>query len=158
MNKITQPASSSLADLQLLSNSKFQIDVLFDRMYTTGRPRKMNYAMAIESLSIKTKYYCENWYGVYKCLADNKSEWQLPSYANFLRTIKTFTKFLLEMVNKLVYLNYLDFIKKPDKIAFVDSTSLPVCKVIRSSRHKTMRGTAVYSKSTTGGIMDLNNI
>jgi hypothetical protein len=76
--------------------------------------------------------------------------WQLPSYANFLKTIKTFTKFLLEMLNKLLYLNYLDFMKKPDKIVFVDSTSLPVCKVIRSSRHKTMKDTANYSKSTIG--------
>lgn len=46
--------------------------------------------------------------------------------------------------------NYMEFMIRPDRVSFVDSTPLPVCKTIRAGRHKTMKGLAKFSKSTTG--------
>ena len=73
-----------------------------------------------------TTYYCETWKGVYKYLLENKN-WILPCYGNFLKTVKTFASYLVILINKTVMYNYMEFMIRPDRVSFVDSTSLPVC-------------------------------
>lgn len=149
------PATDKLlSQLQLLSNSELGIGSYFDKMYSTGRPRKMSYEMVMEAFRCKTMYSCENWKGLYKCLVENKN-WQLPCYGNFLKTVKTFGNFLIDLINKTVMYNYMEYIRRADKIAFVDSTPLPVCKTIRAGRHRTMKRLAKFSKSTTGWFLGL---
>ena len=157
MTLTTQQAPATnkiLSQLQLLSNNELNLGHFFDKMYLTGRPRKMTYDMVIEAFRCKTTYYCETWKGVYKYLLENKN-WILPCYGNFLKTVKTFTSYLVILINKTVMYNYMEFMIRPDRVSFVDSTSLPVCKTIRAGRHKTMKGLAKFSKSTTGWYLGL---
>jgi Transposase DDE domain len=58
--------------------------------------------------------------------------------------------FLVELINLTLSINRLEFFARADKIGFIDVTILTVCKVIRSSRYKTMFQFAQYSKSTMG--------
>jgi hypothetical protein len=118
-----------------------------------GRPRTMKFSDILVCLSLKQKYTCETWKGLYNCLIDKgktEVDFKIPHYSNFLITIKTFIVFLVQLILWQVNINKVEFLKKDFKIALVDSTPLPVCKTIRSSRHKTMREFAEYSKSTTG--------
>lgn len=136
----------------LLSSSGEDLNVVFDRLYryNGGRPRFLSCQQLLHCLDDKAKYCCENWKGLYNCIVDNHDDWKIPSYANFLKSLKSLLYFLIDMIHLTLYINRLEFFSRSDKIAFVDSTPLPVCKVIRSSRHKTMKYFAQYSKSTTG--------
>jgi len=136
----------------------------------TGRPAKMTFNQLIQCLELKRKYSNETWLGLYRCLLDkeklkNKSELEtngetneislklptnLPTYANFLKSIKRLIFYLFQLIQYQTEINKQIFLKQQVRVAFVDSTPLPVCKTIRSSRHKTMKYFAQYSKSTTG--------
>lgn len=144
-----------------LDLSSFEnIDNWLDNVYSFfnhdrhgGRPRTMKFRNVLLCLNLKQKYTCETWKGLYNCLIDKgKSEidFKIPHYSNFLITVKTFVTFLIQILLWQINMNKVEFLKKDFKIAFVDSTSLPVCKIIRSSRHKTMKEFAEYSKSTMG--------
>lgn len=133
----------------------------FASFYKRGRPRKMGLSLLMEALDLKAKYTCETWKGIYRLMVDvggliNKNndsgfeKWNIPSYANFLKGLKTLTLFIVHNINLLLAINQIEFFRRKDRIALVDSSSLPACKVIRSSRHKTMRDFAEYSKSTMG--------
>lgn len=148
--KTTKPATTLLNSLELLSSSELEMNSSFKAFMGGGRPRLMSFDMVMESLEMKAKYTCDTWKGLYLCIRDNKKKWKLPTYGNFLNTIKTFLKFLLVQIEWLLLINQIQFLTRKDKIAFVDSTPLPVCKLIRSNRHKTMKEFAEYSKSTMG--------
>jgi len=148
--KTIKPAEIGLNNFTILSNKKLDVNLAFDKFLGGGRPRLMSFEMVMECLDMKTKYSCENWKGLYSCIIDNKKDWKLPTYGNFLHTIKTFLLFLMIQIQWVLNLNRIEFFTKKDKIAFVDSTPLPVCKTIRSGRHKTMKEFAEYSKSTMG--------
>jgi hypothetical protein len=152
MNNELLPSSSvkALRLLDVLSSSGFDLNIAFSRFCTTGRPRKLSFDNLLECLSLRVKYSCENWKGLYFCLLECRSSWSFPSYSNFLLNMKSLLFFLLDLLDLILFLNRLEFFERKDRIAFTDSTPLPVCKIIRSSRHKTMLGLAKYSKSTTG--------
>lgn len=138
--------------LQLLCNSKLDLEKYFDNYNRTcgGRKRKLNLSQIIEILTLKNTCSCENWLGLFNSIKLIKSDWILPCYSNFLKTIKLSMEFLLKQIQNILVINNLEFLNRDDKVVYVDSSSLPVCKVIRSKRHKTMKDVANYSKSTTG--------
>ena len=156
-NKHT-PAGLDFVINSTLSNkySESEVDGFLNRNFKakTGRPAKLNFTQLIHCLDLKRKYSCETWKGLYRCLWD-KSEsdslnLNLPTYANFLKSIKKLIFYLSWLIQYQTNINRKTFLKSQARIAFVDSTSLPVYKLIRSSRHKTMKEFAEYSKSTTG--------
>ena len=146
------------------SNIELEVDTFLNKNFQarTGRPAKLSFNKLLFCLNLKRKYTCETWLGFYKLLKD-RLEFQsgidgvntemylnLPSYANFLKSIKRLIFYLFRLIYYQIELNRKTFLNQEVRIAFVDSTPLPVCKVIRSSRHKTMKEFAEYSKSTTG--------
>jgi Transposase DDE domain len=146
------PTLQSLHFLSILSSCGFDLDSCFD-IFTRakgGRPRKLKLSQLIVCLELKSKYFCENWLGLYRVVVDVHRVWNTPSYANFLHSLKSLIRFLVELIHAILNFNRIQFFSRIDKIAYIDSTPLPVCKVIRSSRHRTMAGFAQYSKSTTG--------
>ncbi len=129
----------------------------------TGRPPKMNFSDLIYCLELKRKYSCETWIGLYRCLEDKvkvyRSSLKLPTYANFLKSIKRLIFYLFRLITYQTKVNRQLFLKQDVRIAFVDSTPLSVCNIKRSSRHKTMNKIGNennqkfkpnYSKSTMG--------
>lgn len=145
-----QPTIGEIQLFSVLAKVDFDLDKSFSRYYGTGRPRKMKFSWLMEVLELKTKYSCETWKGLYNCILENRRDWEIPCYGNFLISIKSLGRFLIEMINLKLYTNRQEFLCRKDKIVYIDSTCLPVCKVIRSSRHKTMSQYAQYSKSTMG--------
>jgi Transposase DDE domain len=144
------PTSTCLQILTTLSSNGGDFDIVFQKFKGTGRPRYLKLEQLLQSLDDKARYSCENWKGLYNCIVDKRKDWKIPSYANFLKSLKSLLCFLFELINLILYFNRMEFFFRKDKIAFIDATPLPVCKLIRSSRHKTMREYAQYSKSTTG--------
>ena len=169
INIVPNPTDLILSKFSSLTNQGFDLGELtsseldFANFYKRGRPRKMGLSLFMEALGLKAKYTCETWKGVHRLMVDigglmNKNEgenkdfqkWNIPSYANFLKGLKTLTLFIVHNISLLLAINQIEFFKRKDRIALVDSSSLPACKVIRSSRHKTMKDFAEYSKSTMG--------
>jgi Transposase DDE domain len=144
------PTPKSLIILSVLSNSNGDFDLVFQKFRGSGRPRLLSCGQLLQCLDDKARYACENWKGLYNCMVENRLDWKIPSYANFLKNLKSLLFFLVELINLTLYINRLEFFSRSDKVAFIDATTLPVCKVIRSSRHKTMYQFAQYSKGTMG--------
>jgi hypothetical protein len=146
------PTVRELYMLSVLSSSDGDFNLIFSKFCRScgGRPRLLSCEQLLQCLDDKAKYSCENWKGLYNCIVENKLDWNIPSYGNFLKSLKSLLFFLIELINLTLYLNRLEFFTRKDKIAFIDSTTLPVCKLIRSSRHKTMYQFAEYSKGTMG--------
>jgi hypothetical protein len=146
------PTVRELYMLSVLSSSDGDFNLIFSKFCRScgGRPRLLSCEQLLQCLDDKAKYSCENWKGLYNCIVENKLDWNIPSYGNFLKSLKSLLFFLIELINLTLYLNRLEFFTRKDKIAFIDSTTLPVCKLIRSSKHKTMYQFAEYSKGTMG--------
>lgn len=151
MNNLKLPAEVEINQLQILSNSHINLDQEFDIMDRSrgGRKRKMSLEMCKQAINYRIHYDHETWIGTYRSMVDHL-DYSMPTYGNFMVSIKKIMKFLLFQIQRLLLINRLEFASQKDKISYVDSTPLPVCKLIRSSRHKTMSGVASYSKSTTG--------
>jgi hypothetical protein len=144
------PTFKSLIILPILSRSDGDFNLAFQKFRGGGRPRLLSCEQLLQCLDDKAKYSCENWKGLYNCMVENRLDWKIPSYANFLKSLKSLLYFLVELINLTLYINRLEFFSRVNKVAFIDATALPVCKVIRSSRHKTMYEFAQYSKGTMG--------
>ncbi len=148
-----KPNNLDLSNIENIDNWLDDRFSLLNHSRHGGRPRTMSFSDVLVCLSLKQIYTCETWKGLYNCLIDRgKSEidFKIPHYSNFLITIKSFMIFLVQIILWQVNINKVEFLMKDFKIALVDSTPLPVCKTIRSSRHKTMREFAEYSKGTMG--------
>jgi hypothetical protein len=160
-NKNT-PADSGLVKNEVLSNSNYdsEADSFLDQQFKskTGRPSKLSFSNLIKCLELKRKYACETWKGLYRCLVDKREigelGFELPSYANFLKSIKKLIFYLFFLIHYQTTINRKIFLKQRVRIAFVDSTSLSVCHIKRSSRHKVMQDfddcPPEYSKTTMG--------
>lgn len=153
MKSKQNPATKNISfnsDLSSSNDVDNHLNLLFKAK--TGRPAKMKFFDLMYCLELKRKYSCETWLGLYRCLIDKGKDgngnlnFDLPSYANFLKSIKKLIKYLWFLINYQTSINQDNFLKQNIRIAFVDSTPLSVCKVI----HKTMEEFAEYSKSTTG--------
>lgn len=162
-NKHT-PANSDLIKSKVLSNLNFDSDFEADRFLSeqfkskTGRPAKLSFSNLFDCLELKRKYACETWKGLYRCLLDKeksgKLDFELPHYSNFLKSIKKLIFYLFFLIHYQTAINREIFFKQKVRIAFVDSTSLSVCHIKRSSRHKIMEEFETcppeYSKTTMG--------
>lgn len=71
---------------------------------------------------------------------------KLPAYQNFVITMNKGSLFLLQIILLVLQAGKIYL----SKIKFIDSTPVPVCKVYRASKHKTMKLLASKKKSTTG--------
>jgi Transposase DDE domain len=144
------PTFKSLTILSVLSSCDGDFEIAFDKFRGCGRPRYLSLSQLLQCLDDKARFACENWKGLYNCMVQNRLDWKIPSYCNFLKSLKSLLLFLVELINLILYINRLEFFARKDKIAFMDATTLPVSKLIRSSRHKTMKQFAQYSKGTMG--------
>jgi len=148
--------STNLSSKSLDFKETLGIDEFLDQNFKakTGRPVKLNFSDLIQCLDFKRKYACDTWIGLYRCLLDKSKigevKFSLPDYSNFLKSIKRLIFYLFYLIYYQTKINKETFFKKQFRIAFVDSTPVSVCKVIRSRRHKSMQDYAEYSKSTTG--------
>jgi hypothetical protein len=149
MTNKNNPVTTDSDLISTLSNS--DIDLFLTNCFKakTGRPSKLSFFALLHCLDLKRRYSCDSWLGLYLCLQDN-TDLNLPDYSNFLKSVKRLTVFLYTLICYQVNLNRQSFINQNIRIALVDSTPLPVCKLPRSSRHKTMKEYASYSKSTMG--------
>jgi hypothetical protein len=145
------PASQAVQELEHLGKQEVNLEQEFVdfKRKKGGRKRKLGLDRVIEALRMKAEFNIETWLGLYKVIS-KLTDWSVPTYPNFLKTIKTTIYFLIFQINRILLIDNYEFNLRNDKIAFVDSTPLTVCKVIRSSRHKIMKGLAEYSKSSTG--------
>ena len=153
MRNITQiDTKLGIEEINILCNSNIDLDIEFTdwNHKKGGRPKKLNLQNVIEIIRMKKDHGNSHWLGLYKNITETKQDWKIPTYANFLKTLKYFSSFLIYQISRITLINRLEFAKRRDKIAYVDSTPIPVCKVIRSKRHRTMKNVAQYSKSTTG--------
>ena len=140
-----KPNNLDLSNIENIDNWLDDRFSLLNHSRHGGRPRTMSFSDVLVCLSLKQIYTCETWKGLYNCLIDRgKSEidFKIPHYSNFLITIKSFMIFLVQIILWQVNINKVEFLMKDFKIALVDSTPLPVCKTIRSSRHKVNEGLA----------------
>ena len=69
----------------------------------------------------------------------------IPAYQNFVIAMNKGSVFLLEVLLLVIQAGRIYL----SKIKFIDSTPIPVCKVYRASKHKTMKLLASKKKSTT---------
>ncbi|NJK71004.1 MAG: transposase [Thermales bacterium] len=148
---IQHPVTTPLIENTNLSSTDNHLQHLFscfNKSSSSGRKRILSFHQVLGFLACKQKYSCNTWLGLHRCLVDNG--YILPHYSNFLKTIKLSIRFLLLLIDYVVSINKHIFLQKQFKIALVDSTCLPVCHIKRSSRHKTMKKSACYSKSTMG--------
>lgn len=82
--------------------------------------------------------------GIYDCIKryHHNDFPKLPNYANFVAHCNRMIPLLWELLE-----NTLD---KDSLLQFVDSTMLPVCKLVRANRHKVSKGIASFGKNHQG--------
>ena len=82
--------------------------------------------------------------GIYNCMKRYHSADfpKFPNYANFVAHCNRMIPFLWELLE-----NTLD---QDSLVQFVDSTMLPVCKLVRADRHKVAKGIASFGKNHQG--------
>jgi IS5 family transposase len=113
----------------------------------SGRKPSLDLSEAVTISWLKSEYNIKTWKGLYKLLGDKfKSEFNLPSYKNFVLLMNHYAKPILILLNLLLKINR----KRSGVIKLVDSTPLPVCKNYNIARHKTMKAVATRSRSTKG--------
>lgn len=96
---------------------------------------------------LRSEYGIRTWKGMYLLLKTRFThDFTLPVYKNFVRLMNLYSKVLLLLLNVLLQVNR----QRSGIIKIIDSTSLPVCKNMRITRHKTMRQVASRSKTSTG--------
>jgi hypothetical protein len=114
---------------------------------TSGRKPSLSLSEATTISLLKTRYNVSTWSGLYKLLKDKfSSEFDLPTYKNFVLLMNGYAKHILMLLDALLQLTR----KQAGVIKLIDSTPLPVCKNYNIRRHKTMRQVATRSKSTKG--------
>ncbi len=73
------------------------------------------------------------------------SDFTLPEYANFVNLMNKYAPYLLQSIHTLLQL-----VSKEDVVCFVDSTSLPVCKIYRWTKHRTAKSISSRGVSSLG--------
>jgi len=112
-----------------------------------GRPPVLNIAEIACIILIQKEYNVVNVKSLYKLIKTcYKSEFKLPSYKSFNESVIKYSKYLLKLVMVILQFNQ----SQSGTLNFVDSTSIPVCKIYRSSCHKVMKQLARKSKTTIG--------
>jgi hypothetical protein len=96
---------------------------------------------------IMTEYRFSEYKTLHKLLSDKySSEFNLPSYKNFVVLMNNSTFEINQIIQVLLKLNQ----NNSGVIKLIDSTPLPVCKNYNISKHKVCKQLAARSKSSTG--------
>jgi Transposase DDE domain len=132
---------------EILSSVK---DIVSSKKHRGGRPSKLSIDQIYECILLKSEHSIGYWKCVFKLYQKQYPNTKLPVYKNCLNSVYKFFKWLIQVINLILFENRNRFLNSQVKIAFVDSTPLPVCKIQRSSRHKTMKDQAQFSKGTMG--------
>jgi Transposase DDE domain len=115
-----------------------------------GRPSKLSIDQIYECIMLKSQHSIQYWKCLFKLYQKIYPDVELPVYHNCLTSVYKFFTWLVRAINFILYENRKRFLMRRIRIAFMDSTPLPVCHIKRSSRHKTMIGLAQFSKGTMG--------
>ncbi len=123
------------------------VNMIFPKLYKTGRHRYLSLSEIATICLIKTRYKIGNLQALYYLLVTKFSnDFTIPSYKNFVSAMNDYAPCLLTLINVLLSFNN----KRSGIIKIVDSTSVPVYKNIRISQHKVMKKVATRSKTTMG--------
>ena len=131
------------------TNHIVQVQNFFTDLYQTkrtlGRPPNLNTSDIATILMIQSEFGNCNLLRLYKLLKTHYLEhFELPCYKNFVLSMHRETIHLISLLNTI--LSY--FSNK--NLMFIDSSALPVCKIYKEKKHKTMKLLAKKSKTTTG--------
>lgn len=120
---------------------------LFETKHTVGRYRTLSLSEAATFSLIKARYGIQPLKKLYHLLTDRfSSEFILPSYKNFVESMNAYAPQLLMMIHILLQMKN----KQSGVIKLVDSSAIPVCRNLRITTHRVMKGVATRSKTTTG--------
>jgi hypothetical protein len=117
----------------------------YQKKKARGRPAKLSPADIAVITLIQKHYQIKTLRSLYNLLL-NQFSFTLPAYQNFVIAMNKASLFLLQLLLLVIQAG------KPyrSQTKFIDSTPVPVCKVYRSKKHKTMKILASKKKSTTG--------
>jgi hypothetical protein len=115
-----------------------------------GRPRKLSLDQIYECIMLKSQYSIQYWKCLFKLYQKIYPDLVMPVYHNCLSSVYKFFFWLVKSINLILYEYRQRFLAGKVKVALIDSTPLPVCHILRSSRHKTMKEFAEFSKGTMG--------
>jgi Transposase DDE domain len=115
-----------------------------------GRPMKLSLEQIYECVMLKSQYSIQYWKCLFKLYQKIYPDAVMPVYHNCLSSVYRFFFWILKAINLILYDNRQRFLAGKVRVAFIDSTPLPVCHILRSSRHKTMKVFAEFSKGTMG--------
>ena len=112
-----------------------------------GRPPILSIAEVCTIILIQKEYNICNIKSLYKLIKTRYNhDFPLGTYKTFNESLIKYSKFLLQIVHIIIQINK----AKSGVLTFVDSTSIPVCKIWRASSHKVMKPLANKSKTTIG--------
>ena len=113
-----------------------------------GRPSCLSVTEVCTIVLLQKEFNIGNKKALYKYIYQyHKADFpKLGSYKSFNQALNLYSKFLLEIIVFLMQINY----NQSGELVFIDSTTLPVCKIWRERKHKTMNQLARKSKTTTG--------
>ena len=137
LNQWSIPKESHSNDI--LSSVKY---VVSSKTCKSGRIPKLNIDQVYECILLKSQHSIQYWKCVFKIYQKIYPDVKMPVYHNCLSSVYKFFIWLVKAINLILHSNRIKFLKSKMKVAFVDSTTLPVCHIIRSSRHKTMKDQA----------------
>lgn len=144
----TSNTSTSLKNLDLVTLYCILDDYLslFIPKKKVGRPPSLSLSEIGTIVLLQCKYEIRTLKALHILLEEKYSgEFTLPTYRNFIRLMNKYTPYLLHSIHILLKL-----VSKEGTMCFVDSTSLPVCKIYRWTKHKTTRAISSRGVSSLG--------
>lgn len=100
---------------------------LFMPKRTTGRPPSLSLSEIGTIVLLQYKYEIKTLKALHTLLKEKYSgDFTLPTYKSFVSLMNQYAPYLLNSINALLQLTC-----KENIVCFVDSTSLPVCKIYR---------------------------
>jgi Transposase DDE domain len=115
-----------------------------------GRPGKLSVEQIYEFIMLKSQYSIQYWKCLFKLYQKIYPDVVMPVYHNCLSSVYKFFFWIVKAINLILYQNRNRFLAGKVKVALIDSTPLPVCHILRSSMHRTMKEFAEFSKGTMG--------
>ena len=148
MTNTNSPAKSSLSkDQQIIQAHKLFSEIFVLKKSNKGRSPNLRLSDIATITLIQSRYQIKTLKSLHTFLSYHYSNmFKLPAYQNFVISMNKNSMLLLQLMLYTLKINK----NKLTKIKFIDSTPVPVCKIYRSSRHKTMKLLASKKKSTTG--------
>lgn len=148
---LNQSSTSQLSDnSELLSRLLAVVGRRGNKGGQLGRPMKLSLEQIYECIMLKSQHSIQYWKCLFKLYQKIYPDVVMPVYHNCLSSVYKFFFWLVKAINMILYDNRQRFLKGQVRVALIDSTALPVCHILRSSRHKTMKELAEFSKGTMG--------